>query len=146
MGKFRHLDYEVVEREIKNSSEKTAIYIGCDSKLTGPYTIFGLVIILHIESCKGGMAFAMKMKINRRMDINERLMKETEYAFSCANLVKHWVGNRLFEVHLDLNEEKKHKSNKVMASAVGWIESLGIKCEIKPNAWAASTAADYIIK
>ena len=143
---MRKLDYDVVKESLTNSSEDSAIYIGCDSKLTGPYTVFGLVVIIHIESSKGGMCFAKKFREDRRMEIQERLLKEVDYAISCASELQDFVGERTFEVHLDLNGDKKHKSNKLLTTAVGWVESRGFKFKIKPNAFAASTAADYILQ
>ena len=142
---MRELCYNTVISQIKDLSSESSIYIGCDSKLSGAYTLFGLVIILHIESCKGGMCFARKMTVKRRMDINERLMKEVEHAVLCATKVQHVVDERTFEVHLDLNPDPEFLSNKVLNAAMGYVKGQGLTCKIKPVAFAASTAADYLL-
>jgi len=142
---MKKLCYETVISAILGLSDSSSIYIGCDSKLSGQYTVFGLVVILHIDSCKGGKCFASIMKEERRMGIKERLMKEVEHAVSCAARVQHAVANRKFEVHLDINPNPDHASNSVLKTALGYVKGQGLKCRIKPDAFAATTAADYII-
>ncbi len=142
---MRKLNYDTVISTIKNLSNKSSIYVGCDSKLCGPNTLFGLVIILHIDSSRGGMCFAKKMKESRRMSVKERLMKEVEHAVLCAVRVQHVVEDRNFEVHLDLNPDPKHISNNVLNAAMGYVKGQGLNCRIKPEAFAASTAADYLL-
>ncbi len=142
---MRELCYDTVISTIKNLSSTSSIYIGCDSRLSGPCTVFGLVVILHLDSAKGGMCFADKMKEERRMGIKERLMKEVEHAVLCATRVQHVVEGRRFEVHLDINPDPSYPSSKVLHAAVGYVKGQGLSCRIKPEAFAASTAADYII-
>jgi predicted RNase H-related nuclease YkuK (DUF458 family) len=52
-----------------------------------------------------------------------------------------------FEVHLDINPKKEYGSNCAMASAVGYVWGMvGIKPIVKPDSWASSTVADWIVK
>ena len=145
MAKFRKLEYSNVKDRIKSSSNKSAIYVGCDSKLTGTSTLFGLVIVIHIDQHNGGVVFGNKSLISRRMEIGERLMKEVDIAIECAFNIYNSIGERVFEVHLDLNSDPGHKSNKYIKQAVSYVKAQGFECQIKPQAWAASTAADYLI-
>ncbi len=143
--KFRKLKYNNVQETIKDSSQKSAVYIGCDSKLSGGQTLFGLVVVIHIDGHKGGIVFGNKSKISRRMEISERLMKEVDIAMECAFNLNGTVGERLFEVHLDINPSPEHKSNSVMKRAMSYVKAQGFDCQIKPHAWAATTAADYLL-
>ncbi|MFC1669428.1 ribonuclease H-like YkuK family protein [Spirochaetota bacterium] len=142
---MRKLCYDTVLTYIRGLSDKSSIYVGCDSKLSGSQTLFGLAIILHIESSKGGMCFAQKMYENRRMPISERLMKEVEHAVTCATRVQHAVGDKTLEVHLDFNPNPRHKSHKFLNAAIGYVRGQGLIYKIKPSAFAATTAADYIL-
>lgn len=142
---MRELCYDTVINAIKNLSRNSSIYIGCDSKLSGSFTLFSLVIILHLESSKGGMCFAEKMREGRRMGVNERLMKEVEHAVLCATKVQHVVDDRKFEVHLDINSNPNYLSYRVLNAAVGYVKGQGLSCRIKPEAFAATTAADYLL-
>ena len=142
---MRKLCYDTVLNYIKNLSDESSIYIGCDSKLSGSRTLFGLALILHIESSKGGMCFAQKMHENRRMPISERLMKEVEHAVTCAAKVQDAAGSKTLEVHLDLNPNPEHKSYKYLHAAIGYVKGQGLVYKVKPSAFAATTAADYIL-
>ncbi|MCP4130159.1 MAG: hypothetical protein GY754_04000 [bacterium] len=145
MSRFRKLEYPTLLETIETSSQDSAIYVGCDSKLTGPYTLFGLVVVLHIEGHKGGMVYGQKSLVNRRMAINERLLREVDIAMESAFTICGSVDRRVMEVHLDINPNPEHKSNGVMKRAVSYVQAQGFEYKIKPSAWAASTAADYLI-
>ena len=47
------------------------------------------------------------------------------------------------KIDLDYNYQEKHFSSKLVGPAVGWVESLGYKANIKPNNQIATRAADY---
>jgi len=145
MSKFKKLDYDFIKKIISSSSKESSIYIGCDSKLTGPYTLFGLVVVIHIDSHHGASVYGKRLLVDRRMDMKDRLMREVDYAMEAAFSLNDFIGDRNFEVHLDINGNPKHKSNVVMKQAVAYVKAQGFICKIKPGAWAASTAADYLI-
>lgn len=48
-------------------------------------------------------------------------------------------------IHLDLNTDPLHESYNVYKNILGFFESLGFEVEYKPDAAAASCAADYYI-
>ena len=145
MPQFRKLDYTIVLDAIKKSSPASEIYVGCDSKITGPYTVFGLVVVLHIDGHKGGMVFGKKTLVDRRMAINERLLREVDLAMEIAFKICEAVGKRVMEVHLDINPDPGCKSNGIMKRAVAYVRAQGFSYKVKPGAWAASSAADYLI-
>ncbi len=143
--KFTNLTLEAVNCAIERSSENSAVYIGCDSKVNGSHTLFGLVVVIHIDRHKGGMVYGKKSVYNRRMVMFERIMREVDLAMQCAFSILDAVGERSFEVHLDINPNPIHKSNRAMKQAMAYVKAQGFNCQIKPDAWAASTAADYLI-
>jgi len=135
---------DVIKDAIRNSSKESSIYIGCDSKWNRKKTIFGLVVIIHHDSRHGGNCWGKKIFDERKLGIKERLMKEVEMAVGCAFEVFDVIENRNFEIHLDINPNREHKSNEVMNQATGYVTAQGFPCQIKPNAWAASTCADLL--
>ena len=145
MGQFRKFNFAEIQQTISLSSPSSGVYVGCDSKLSGAYTIFGLVLVIHIDSHHGGMVFGEKKIVEHRLAMSERLMREVDYAMDCAFQITDAVDNRNFEVHLDINPNPTYKSNKVMKQAVAYVKAQGFNYKIKPGAWAASTAADYLI-
>jgi predicted RNase H-related nuclease YkuK (DUF458 family) len=51
------------------------------------------------------------------------------------------------EVHLDINPNPKHKSSIAVKEALGWVKgSLGIDAKIKPDSFAATHAADHVVR
>lgn len=142
---MRNLNLEEVRNAILNSSETSSIYVGCDSITSYRDTTFALVVVIHIDSSKGGMVFAKKTKESRKMDVRERLMKEVELAVGLSLEIIDVIGHRNFELHLDINPDPIHKSNVVMAAACGYASAQGLEYRIKPDAFAATYAADALL-
>lgn len=53
------------------------------------------------------------------------------------------IGDRHFEIHLDINADQKQGSYCVMQEAIGYIRAMcNVVPMVKPNAFAATNAAD----
>lgn len=142
---------------IRNSSESSSIYIGCDSqifyrnkKIVADYSI---VIVLHKDSCHGCKIFHNSFTKETYGDpskndgsMENRLMMETQFALDAFYEIKDVIGNRHLEVHLDVNPDPMYKSNKVTSQALGWVRGMGLVAKIKPEAWAATHAADHCVR
>ena len=140
------IDYDEVREAIKQSSESSIIYLGCDSQNSKGFTIFGLSIIIHIDGHKGGKLFVETTKVKRIQSLKQRLLKEVELAVAGAFEIMESIGDRKFEVHLDINGNPEHKSNVVCKEAIGYVVGQGFECQIKPYAFAASYASDHCVK
>ncbi len=143
---MRKYDLQQVIKAIGESSHDTAIYVGCDSKFRNGTITFATVVVLHIDSCKGGIIFTERTYEKKKISIAERLMKEVDFAVQRAVELQPYVGDRKFEVHIDFNGDANYKSNSYLASASGYVTSMGLKFKIKPGAWAASCAADHLVQ
>ena len=142
----KQMDYDYVKKMIRESSLETSIYVGCDSQVKARITDFVTVVIIHIDSKHGARLYHNIEKIERRMALRERLWKEVELAGMCALEIEPVVGARPFSIHLDLNSDPKHRSNVITKEATAYIRALGLTPIIKPDAFAASHAADHIIR
>ncbi len=140
------------------------VSIGTDSqKIKGTLYKFATVILISTTEDlgggvivgRGGMIiaatynhdFMKKDTDGRKRDkelVNERMVfevgKSIEVATQIAELLD--VYEIPLEIHADINPNPKHDSNKALQSAVGYILGMGYEFKIKPEAWAASTAAD----
>jgi predicted RNase H-related nuclease YkuK (DUF458 family) len=140
------------------------VSIGTDSqKIKGTLYKFATVILITTTEDlgggvivgRGGMIisatynhdFMKKETDGRKRDkelVNERMVfevgKSIEVATEIAELLD--VYEIPLEIHADINPNPKHDSNKALQSAVGYILGMGYDFKIKPEAWAASTAAD----
>ena len=151
------------EQMEKNRTLKVSI--GTDSqKIKGTLYKFATVILITAtEDLGGGVIWGRGGMIisstynhdfmkkdsgdGRKRDkelVNERMVfevgKSIEVATEIAELLD--VYEIPLEIHADINPNPKHDSNKALQSAVGYILGMGYEFKIKPEAWAASTAAD----
>ncbi|RLJ70572.1 hypothetical protein BCF55_0848 [Hydrogenivirga caldilitoris] len=134
---------EEVREFIKNSSDNSAIYVGCDSRQFRSKTIFVTVVVVHINSNHGAKIFWQVDKVDRINSIRQRLMEEVNRAVYTALMIADVVGERPFEVHLDINPSPDHRSSVIVKEAVGYVLAQGLKPVLKPDAIAASTVADF---
>lgn len=144
-------DFEAFRAFIATQSPATKIYIGGDSerirKNGREYADFMIVVVVHVDGCRGCRIFS---KITRERNYDQkldkpalRLMSEVYKISEMYNEIKQDVAGFDTQVHLDLNAHKVHASNVVVAQALGYIKgTCDIDPQIKPNAWAASYAAD----
>lgn len=159
------VDY--LEKLFDEQLEKNRILkvsIGTDSqKLSKTLYRFATVILISTSEDlgggvvvgRGGMIIAstythdfMKKELDgRKRDkelVNERMVfevgKSIEVATEIAELLD--LYEIPLEIHADINPNPKWESNKALQSAVGYILGMGYEFKIKPEAWAASTAAD----
>jgi uncharacterized protein len=135
---------EEVMKYIRSTSQSTSIFVGCDSKQTGKNTVFVTVVVAHIDGNKGGKVFYFTDKVPRIKSLKWRLLQEAHYATGKALEILPAVGSRNLEVHLDYHPSDKNKSNSVVKEAIGYVIGQGLQYKLKPDAPAASSAADWI--
>lgn len=135
-------------KAILESSEASSIYIGCDSRCMPKKkkAEFSTVIVLHKDSKHGCSVFHNKVTIPDYGQLRVRLLTEVQLALEAFEAIEDVVGNRKLEIHLDVNPDPRHASNVVTREALGWVQSLGIQARIKPDSFAASTAADHFVR
>ena len=70
------------------------------------------------------------------------MLKEATLTLIAAQFVRENIPDANIEVHFDISSEEKFKSNKSMSLIASYAKGFGFQYKIKPNAWAASGAAD----
>lgn len=148
----RQFDFDEVRQAIKESPEDSAVYIGADSKQYTSegvhYVAYCTVVILHFGSQHGATIFKSLRTDRDYGQLRTRLMAEVTDAIAVGyELIDH-IGDRGFEIHLDINRGLQHKSSVLVKEATGYVlGSLGIEPKLKPEAFAASSVADrYAVK
>ena len=133
---------------IRGSSKESAIYIGCDSlrKAKKNTAEFSTVIVLHMDSKHGCKVFHNKVVIPDYGNMRMRLLTEVGLALEAFYSIEDAIDGRKLEIHLDVNPDPKHASNIVTKEALGWVRGLGLEARIKPDSFAASTAADHCVR
>lgn len=133
--------------EIPRSSQNSAIYIGCDSIAIAYNKIhYSTVIVLHKDSNKGCRVFHNSVTLPNYGSMRAKLLMEVQYSLEAFYAIENVIGERHVEIHLDLNSDPKHASNVVTAEAIGWVRSAGVTARIKPEAFAATHAADHFVR
>ena len=153
------IDY--LEKLFDEQLEKNRILkvsIGTDSqKLSKTLYRFATVILISTSEDlgggvivgRGGMIIAATYyhdfkQANSKELVNERMVyevgKSVEVAYEIAPLLD--LYDIKMEIHADINPDPKHESNKALQQAVGYILGMGYEFKVKPDAWAASNAAD----
>jgi uncharacterized protein len=141
--------YDEARTAIINSGPSSSVYVGTDSiryKKGGKwFAKYSTVIVLHMDSKHGCKLFHESVSMPDYGNLKQRLLNEVTFAITAATEIIDVIGNRHIEIHLDINPSPEHKSNVVVKEALGYVlGSLGLNAKIKPNAFAASYAADRI--
>jgi predicted RNase H-related nuclease YkuK (DUF458 family) len=127
------------------------LHIGCDSQQVEKLTEYVTVVVIH-RLGKGGRVFYSREKVPRIRELRERLWKEvwrsTELAMELTSTPD--IGDvepiAVCAIHIDANVDPKHKSSKYVEELVGLVMGQGFHAMVKPEAWAASHAADHVVK
>jgi hypothetical protein len=142
---------EEVRDFINEQSEETKIYIGCDSERYRVkeewFADYIVAIVVHFEGKHGCKLFG---QITTERDFDQkrnrpryRMMMEAYKASEMYLKLADVLIDREVEVHLDINPSEMHGSNCALNEAIGYIRgTCNVVPMIKPNAWAASCAAD----
>lgn len=145
-----HIDIDEVSEFINNCSDKTGIYIGCDSerfRIDGTwYVDYVLVVVVHFDSKHGCKIFGAAQRERDyvgnadkpKMRLVTEAYKAAELYLALSKLVAHDIA-----IHLDLNASSDYGSNVAVQEAMGYVKGMcGIVPEIKPHSFAATYAAD----
>lgn len=144
------IDMDELKTFIASTSPTTAIYVGCDSKRFQRRGVklvaYVTVVIAHLDSKHGGRIFKMiEVERDWGVTMKQRLMNEVYHATTIAYDLLETIGDRPFEIHLDVNPNPNHKSSVVVKEAMGYVLGvIGIEPKLKPQAFASSSAADAI--
>lgn len=146
--KEHQMDMEAVKAFIKETTPETAVYVGCDSarffnKDRVRMVAYVTVVVIHFDGNRGAKVFK-QVDIQRDYgSLHTRLMNEVYYATNLAYELIEVVGERPFEIHLDINPNPRHKSSIAVKEAIGYVKGmLGIDAKLKPDSFAALAVAD----
>ena len=144
---------EEITEFISQQSPQSRIYIGCDSeryRRNGQwYADYTLAIVIHINGKNGCKIFG-EVQTERDYDQKSsrpsvRLMTEVYKVSELYLKLQDVLHDRSVEIHLDINPDEQYASSCVAQQAIGYIRGVcNVIPIIKPNAFAASGAADRI--
>ena len=159
------LDYDAIRKHIEESSPHAVIMIGCDSVRKRPSqnvvatALYSTVVCIRKASGEPGSImyhgcrvfgasvrlpdYGKVIRSGKLANLKLRLLQEVAYALEAYSNVCEAIGDRRFEIHLDIASDPQWESNVAMSEARGYVLGVsGKEPEFKPNALAASFAAD----
>lgn len=139
----------------KHYGQDFKIVIGTDSQNFDRKTKIVNVICILCEG-HGGIFFHQDESVPQIKDVRAKLYKETQDSLSVADrLVELLEGDKRYEemylscpirIDIDAGNSPRGKTRDLIPGIVGWVNSLGWKCTVKPYSTAASSIADKYSK
>jgi predicted RNase H-related nuclease YkuK (DUF458 family) len=154
------LDYELIKKYIRDSNPNSVVMIGCDSVRKAGHgkasALYSTVVVVRKASGPGVFhgckVFATSVRLpdygkvirsGKLANLKLRMLQEVTFALEAFTGVHEAIGDRHYEIHLDIASDPKWESNVAMADAKGYVMGMtGRAPEFKPFALAASFAAD----
>jgi predicted RNase H-related nuclease YkuK (DUF458 family) len=154
---FTESELQRIKQYLKNTPKDSKIYLGCDSQKHKKndvwYASYAVVLVIHINSKHGCKIFGYTEKepvYDSPKKPRMRLMSEIYKVVDLYNYLADELedfSNFECEIHLDVNADPKWTSNIVMKEALGYVRGMtGLDAKIKPDAWSASYAADWLVR
>ena len=152
-AKLPKIDVDEVMEFISRQGPGTRIYLGADSERYKEkrqwWAEYTTVVVVHINGNNGCKIFG---EMDRERDYDQRsdrpsmrLMNEVYRVSNLFQRLAPVLADRPVEVHLDINPDEIHGSSCVVQQAIGYIRgTCNVIPMIKPNAFAASYAADRL--
>lgn len=150
---MKRINIDEVKTFIDQQGPNTKIYIGGDSERFAIgkdwYADYTLAIVVHMNGNNGCKVFGEvhrervydQKKDRPRMRLMTEVVKIAELYLKLDEVLE----DREVEVHLDINPDIRYGSSCVINEAVGYIRGMcNVVPLVKPNAWAASIAADRL--
>ena len=120
------------------------LHIGTDAQHRGGKTDF-VTVITVLNPGKGGRVFYKRERMKRMKSLAQKLFRETELSIGVAVILSEALAQDI-TVHVDANEDLKHKSSNYVQALAGMVVGHGFKVEVKPNSWCATHVADHVVK
>jgi len=144
---FKDVLDNIINYMNENADDEYNIAVGTDSQNTNKTKVV-VVICIHRKG-KGGRYFYYSESVKKLKDIRTKIYYETEISLDISKeinneLYKNTNINYTFNIHADIGENGD--SHKLINEIVGWVESEGFNCCIKPKSYVASTIADRMSK
>ena len=135
---------DVVDFVRDHAGEGQIVHLGTDSLQLARHTRFVSVVAI-LTPGRGGRAIWTRATSPRIQSLRERLLREVWLSVELG-LRLHPVVPGPLHVHIDANPIARHRSSAYVQELVGLVVSQGFRAVIKPEAWAASRAADRLVR
>jgi predicted RNase H-related nuclease YkuK (DUF458 family) len=126
------------------TADGRAVHVGTDSLQCGRDTQF-VTVVAVLTPHHGGRAAYTRQVVPRIQSLRERLLKEVWLSVALGIELNDVTRGDL-TIHIDANPSEKQMSSKYVQELVGLAVGQGFTAVIKPDSWAATHAADHIVR
>lgn len=141
----KKIDLVEYVRTYLNDHPEVEILIGCDSQNHADSTVYATVVALYFPQNGAHLLFCKEVTpIERTRQV--RLMNEVWKSVDIAEQLRLAGLPRAKYIDVDLNPDKRYKSNEVLRSAVGLVEGMGYNVRYKTLGALVTHAADALVK
>ena len=133
---------DILEWIAETATANQDVHVGTDSLQTGRFTQFVTVVVIHTPSKGGRVAYTREI-VPRITSLRERLSKEVWMSIELSLELPEGLG---VTVHIDANAQERYMSSKYLQELVGMVVGQGFTALWKPDAWAATHAADHVVR
>lgn len=123
----------------------TKIYIGCDSQTYASKTVYVTTVVFRYEN-RGAHVIYQKEIVPRVKDLWSKLWGELQRSIDVAGYLKVEGKIEIYQIDLDYNSNPKHKSNVIVKTAIGYMESMGYNYAVKPQTLIAISVANELCR
>lgn len=136
---------DVVERiRALVGDEERILHIGTDAHHRGYHTDF-VTVIAVLDPGHGGRVFYRRERTKRTRSLAQKLFREAELSLDVALSLTSVIAQEVI-VHVDANEDPRHRSSNYVQALAGMVVGHGFKVQVKPHSWCASHVADHVVK
>ena len=121
------------------------IYVGCDSQSYANKTVYVTTVVFRYDN-RGAHVIYKKEVISKVKDLWTKLWGELQRSIDIAGYLKIEGGINIHQIDLDYNNNPKHKSNMIVKTAIGYMESMGYNYAIKPETLIAISVANELCR
>jgi predicted RNase H-related nuclease YkuK (DUF458 family) len=133
---------------LNNNIGEYEIIVGTDSKERKAPKASYITVVCIRNKGKGVHVIFQSNTRNDAYNMKMRLWWEVEYSREVYDYLIKEVANcrNLISIHVDVNSNPSFESNSIYQNVIGYLKAAGIEFAAKPNAPAASFAADKLLR
>jgi predicted RNase H-related nuclease YkuK (DUF458 family) len=132
-------------RHVLEKKPSTKIYIGCDSQSYANKTVYVTTVVFRYDN-RGAHVIYKKEIVPKVNDLWTKLWGELQRSIDIAGYLKVEGQIEIHQIDLDYNTNPKHKSNVIVKTAIGYMESMGYNYAIKPQTLIAISVANELCR
>jgi hypothetical protein len=127
-----------------SENEGCQVYVGGDSQVHRSFVRYVTAVCLYVPGSGAHLVYE-SVKKPLKADLFSRLWEEVVNVVDVAAYIRDNTGLEV-RTHFDINPDDSYGSHVVYRAAMGYAKGAGFPFKVKPEAWAATCAADHLCK